>query len=438
MIWRLAAPLILSNLTIALQGLVDTAVVGHLDKPSYIGAVAIAAVIFDFLYWGMGFLRMGTVGIIAQLKGASDHEKLRSSLLHGCFSGLIIAILMIVLQTPIMTFSLALIGGPPTVIDNAGIYFYWAIWGAPAVLINMVFIGWLLGMQNAKATLCVTLLISLVNIVLDVFFVFGLHLDVRGVALASVLSQYAGCCLATFFIRAELMRHPGRWRLPVIFDLKGFAEMVMLNQNIFLRTLCVIFAFAFFTSQGAKQGELILAANAILLKFQALIALGLDGFANAAEALVGRAIGEKDHKKFRESVLSASIWSAYVAIAYSGLFLLIGTGMVNIMTDIDTIRGTAYTYLPWIIISPVISVWCFLLDGIFIGATRGKELRNAMFFSIVLVYLPGWYLLQGLGNHGLWLALMCFFIARAVSLFWYFRSIERSSSGFIVSAGQNG
>ncbi len=434
-IWRLAGPLILSNLIIALQGLVDMAVVGHLDKPAYIGAVAIAAVIFDFLYWGMGFLRMGTVGIIAQLGGVADHEKLRSSLLHSCFLGLSIAALILLLQTPLLTLSLGLIGGTPAVKDNAAVYFYWAIWGAPAVLINMALIGWLLGMQNAKATLYVALLISTVNIALDFIFVFGLHLDVRGVALASVLAQYAGCSLALCFIRTELRRHPGSWRLPVIFDLRGLAKMLMLNQNLFLRTLCLIFAFAFFTSEGAKQGELILAANAILLKFQVLIALGLDGFANAAEALVGKAIGERDQGKFRRSVISATIWSACIAVACSLLFFLIGKGMVNIMTDIGPIRDAAYTYLPWIIMAPVISVWCFLLDGIFIGATRGKELRNAMFFSTLVVYLPAWYLLQGLGNHGLWLALMCFFIARACSLLWYFHSILRSPSGFIAPAG---
>ena len=264
-------------------------------------------------------------------------------------------------------------------------------------------------MQNARATFYVVLLISLLNIVLDFIFVFGLHLDVRGVALASVISQFSGCGLAAIFIYRELKRHPGQWRRPVIFDLRDFSSMIVLNQNIFLRTLSLIFAFAFFTRQGALQGELILAANAILLKFQLLVALGLDGFANAVEALVGKSIGEKDHKQFQESVYSATIWSAGVAILYSFLFILAGTWLVNVMTDIEAVRQTAYLYLPWMMISPVISVWCFLLDGIFIGATRGRELRNAMLFSTFMAYLPCWYLLQGLGNHGLWLALMGFF-----------------------------
>ena len=419
---RLAVPLILSNLTVALQGMVDTAVVGHLETPVYIGAVAVAAVIFDFLYWGMGFLRMSTVGVIAQLKGDGNHDRLRSALLHSCFLGVVIALGILLLRTPIITLGLELIGGTPDVKMHAGTYFYWAVWGAPAVLLNMTCIGWLLGMQNARATLYVTLLISVLNIVLDFVFVFGFNLDVRGVALASVISQYSGSVLAAFFIYRELKRYPGRWRREVILDTKDFAALLVLNQNIFIRTLCLIFAFAFFTRQGAHQGELVLAANAILLHFQMLVSLGLDGFANAAEALVGKAIGAKDHRQFRESVRSVMIWGGGVALLYSLLFIIAGTGMVNLMTDIAAVRETAYLYLPWMIASPVISVWCFMFDGIFIGATRGRELRNGMLFSTFLAYLPLWYLLQGLDNHGLWLALMLFFIARALSLLWYYRT----------------
>ena len=419
---RLAGPLILSNLTIALQGMVDTAVVGHLETPAYIGAVAVASVIFSFLYWGMGFLRMGTVGVVAQLKGDENADRLRSALLHSCFLGMIIACFILLLQTPIITLGLGLVGGTPDVKSNAGVYFYWAVWGAPAVLLNMACVGWLLGMQNARATLYVTLLIGILNIVLDFIFVFGLDMDVRGVALASVISQFSGSALAGLFIYGELKRHPGHWRRSVIFDVKDFTALLVLNQNIFLRTMCLIFAFAFFTRQGANQGALILAANAILLNFQMLVALGLDGFANAAEALVGKAIGARDQRQFKQSVRSVMTWGGGVAFLYALLFIVAGTWMVNLMTDIAAVRETAYLYLPWMIVSPLISVWCFMFDGIFIGATRGRELRNGMIFSTFIVYLPCWYLLEGLGNHGLWLALMGFFIARALSLLWYYRS----------------
>ena len=419
---RLAVPLILSNLTVALQGMVDTAVVGHLDTPAYIGAVAMAGVIFSFLYWGMGFLRMSVVGIVAQLKGNDNNDRLRAALLHSCFLAVLIALAILLLQTPIVTLGLDLLGGTPDVRHNAEVYFYWAVWGAPAVLLNMTCIGWLLGMQNARATLYVTLLIGVLNIVLDFVFVFGMSLEVRGVALASVISQFCGSALAGYFIYCEMKRSPGRWVRSVILDRQDFVSLLALNQDIFIRTMCLIFAFAFFTRQGANQGELILAANAVLLNFLMLVALGLDGFANAAEALVGKAVGARDPEQLRGSIRALMAWGGGVALLYSLLFIVAGNALVNLMTDIATVRETAYLFLPWMIVSPVISVWCFLLDGIFIGATRGRELRNAMLVSTFIVYLPACYLLQDQGNHGLWLSLMAFFIARALSLLWYFRT----------------
>ncbi len=419
---RLAVPLILSNLTVALQGMVDTAVVGHLDTPAYIGAVAMAGVIFSFLYWGMGFLRMSVVGIVAQLKGNDNNDRLRAALLHSCFLAVLIALAILLLRTPIVTLGLDLLGGTPDVRNNAEVYFYWAVWGAPAVLLNMTCIGWLLGMQNARATLYVTLLIGVLNIVLDFVFVFGMSLEVRGVALASVISQFCGSALAGYFIYCEMKRSPGRWVRSVILDRQDFVSLLALNQDIFIRTMCLIFAFAFFTRQGANQGELILAANAVLLNFLMLVALGLDGFANAAEALVGKAVGARDPEQLRGSVRALVAWGGGVALLYSLLFIVAGNALVNLMTNIATVRETAYLFLPWMIVSPVISVWCFLLDGIFIGATRGRELRNAMLVSTFIVYLPACYLLQDLGNHGLWLSLMAFFIARALSLLWYFRT----------------
>ena len=422
---RLAAPLILSNLTVALQGMVDTAVVGHLAAPVYIGAVAVANVIFNFLYWGMGFLRMSTVGIVAQLRGNEDTERVRSALLHSCALGIAMAAVILVLQTPIVNLGLELVGGAPEVRENAALYFYWAVWAAPAVLLNMAYIGWLLGMQNARATLYVTLLISVVNIVLDFVFVFGLQMEVRGVALASVIAQFSGCALAFFFIGRELRQHPGRWRKAVIFNMQDLGALLTLNRNIFIRTLCLIFALAFFTRQGALQGELVLAANAILMNFLLLAALGLDGFANAAEALVGKATGAKNREQFHKAVHVTMLWGGAVALLCSLLFIGAGHWLVTLMTDIEAVREIVYLYLPWIMLAPVISVWCFLLDGIFIGATRGRELVRAMLFSTFIVYLPVWYLLQDLGNHGLWLALMAFLIARALSLLWYYRDAAR-------------
>ena len=432
-IWRLAGPLILSNISIALLGIVDTAVVGHLSHPYFLGAVAIATVIFDFIYWGMGFLRMGTTGIVAQAHGKGDDDEIRTALVHSIFIALSIAVLLLLMQNLIATAGFFLIGGSNDVITHARIYFNWAIWGAPAVLGSMAMFGWLLGMQNARATLYYAITVNIINIILDILFVFGFGMEVKGVALASVLAQYSGLIMATILVRRELRHKPGQWQSKSIMDLTRLTLMLVLNRNIFLRTLSLIFVFAFFARQGALQGDIILAANAVLLNFQALTALGLDGFANAAEALVGKAIGAADRIAFKLSVQSALRWSLIIATLFSVFYWLAGEQLIAVLTSISEVKQTALIYLPWLIVSPLICVWCFLLDGIFIGAVRGLEMRNSMLISTFLIFIPAWYLLQFLGNHGLWLAFLIFFIARGASLGWYYFKIENRSGGFVVA-----
>lgn len=432
-IWRLAGPLIISNISIAVLGMVDTAVVGHLADPYYLGAVAVGAVIFDFLYWGTGFLRMGTTGIVAQIHGCGDHDAMRSSLLHAGGVALGVACVFLLLQAPIAGLGVSLIGGSDDVRHYAQIYFNWAIWGAPAVLAGMAIMGWLLGMQNAGATLTMAVITNLVNILLDFAFVFGLDMNVRGVALASVVAQYTGLGTGLFLVRRELLRHPGHWRRSLLLDGKRLSSMLVLNRNILIRTLCIIFAFAFFTRQGARQGEVVLAANAILINFLLLISLGLDGFANAAEAMVGRAIGARDRRALVAAVIAAGFWSLVVAAGFSLFYTFAGTALINLMTDLDEVRSVAYRYLPWVMVLPLIGVWCFLLDGIFIGATRGREMRDTLLISTFLVFIPAWYALRFLGNHGLWLAMLLFFAARGLTLALVSWRIEKAGGGFIQS-----
>ncbi len=430
-IWRLAGPLILSNISIALLGIVDTAVVGHLDSAHYLGAVAVGAVIFDFIYWGMGFLRMGTTGLAAQAHGRVDADELRAVLVHAVGCAIVIALFVLLFQDLIIEIGIALIGGSEQVREYASIYVSWAIWGAPAVLVTMVLIGWLLGMQDARATLITALVINVVNIILDVVFVYGLGLDVRGVALASVLAQYTGLLIVLYLVVRKLKLHPGRWHRERIADTRRLKGLLILNQNIFIRTLCLILVFAFFTRQGARQGEIILAANAVLLNFQLLTALGLDGFANAAEALVGRAIGALDRHKFFRSITLATEWALVIAVLLSAAYFIWGNQLIGLMTSLPEVIEYAQAHLAWVVVLPVLSVWCFLLDGIFIGATRSAEMRNTMLFSSGLIFLPAWYSLQALGNHGLWLAMLLFFIARGLSLGAVFYRIEKYHGGFI-------
>jgi MATE family multidrug resistance protein len=432
--WRLAGPMIVSNISIALLGLVDTAVVGHLGQAYYLGGIAIGAVIFDFIYWGMGFLRMSTTGLTAQIHGQAinqdDNTACRTILAQSLITAFLIAMIVLIFQKHIADLALWLLEGSDEVTFYARTYFEWTIWGAPAVLSLLVMTGWFLGMQNAKATLIVAVTVNIINIVLDFVFVFGFDMDVRGVALASVISLYIGLFVAVLLVFRELGINQGQWLLADILHMQRLKEILALNQDIFIRTICLIFVFAFFTRQGAKQGDVILAANAILLNFQALMALGLDGFANACEALVGKAVGSKNRKAFVDSVKTATFWSFIVSISFALVYAVAGKSMINLLTDIFSIRTEAYQYLPWMILSPVVAVWCFLLDGIFIGATRAKEMRNSMLISTFLVFVPAWFVFQGMGNHGLWLAFIVFFVARGLTMAYASLQIEREG-GFV-------
>lgn len=429
-IWRLAGPMILSNLTVPILGMVDTAVVGHLSSPHYLGAVAIGGLMFSFVYWAFGFLRMGTTGQIAQAQGRLDHNEIRSGFARAGLLALILSVSIIAIQQPIHTLAMWLLDASHEVEFFAGEYFYIRIWSAPATLLTYVLIGWFLGMQNARGPLYLLLIINLTNIVLDLLFVWGLGMDVDGVALASVISEYMGVIVGLWLVKRELKLFPGQWLKQLIFDAAKLRQMFVLNQNIFIRTLCLMFSFAFFTAQGAKYGDIVLAANAVLMNFQTFMAYGLDGFANAAEALVGKAVGQKNRDKFKQAVHTAAVWSAGVAVFFTLLYLFFGIQLINLLTDIEAVRNMTYLFLPWLVISPLLSVWSYLFDGIFIGATRSAEMRNCMLISTFVCFLPAWYLFQSFGNHGLWLALMVFMLARGISMWLSYRLLDKRGMFF--------
>ncbi|MCC7412958.1 MAG: MATE family efflux transporter [Gammaproteobacteria bacterium] len=429
--WRLAWPLIVSNVAVAVLGLVDTGVIGHLGLASYLGGVAIASVILDFLYWGLGFLRMGTTGIVAQLHGNADHDRLRSALAQALGLALGLGTLMLIFQTPLATLGLALLDGSAEVHGHARRYFDVAIWGAPAMLSVLVLVGWFIGMQNPRGPLVVMLTMNVVNVVLDFVFVFGLGYDIVGVAAASVIAQYSAFVLGLGLAIRMLARYPGRWRRTLVLDPGAWRRMLGLNRDILVRTVALLGTFAFFTSQGARLGDIVLAANAVLLKFLMLTSLGLDGFAHAAEALAGRAIGRGDRLAFRRAVAGASVWAALTAAVYVVFYAWCGNAVIALLTDLAAVRAAAAEYLPWIIAAPLLCVWCYLLDGVYVGATRGREMRNTMLIAVLLVFLPAWWLLRPFANHGLWLALMLFFVARGAGLGWLYRRIE-ARSGFVA------
>jgi len=427
-LWALAAPMMLSNVSIALLGLIDTAVIGHLDNASYLAGIAIATVLFDFLYWGVTFLRMGTTGVVAQVHGSHNANQVGSTLRDALVVGLVIALLMLLAREQILELGLGLLGGSTTAASHAAQFFEIKIWGAPGVLASMVFTGWLIGMQNARAAMILAAGPCLLHAGLDLMFVVVLELGVVGAAYAALVTAYFSAALGIWLVARELRRR--RLETTFTWRWREMRRLLSLNWNIMLRTLCLIATFAFFTRQGATRGDTILAANAVLLNFQMLTALALDGFANALEALVGVSIGASDRVRFLAAVALGMIWSILFAVLFVGFYALIGNSMIALLTDIPELRAEAGRFMIWAVISPIVSVWCFVFDGIFIGATKGREMRNSMIFSTFFVFLPAWYLLQPLGNHGLWIALLLFFAGRGLSMAWYYFRIDRQG-GFI-------
>lgn len=413
--------MILSNISVPLLGMVDTGVVGHLDNAAYLGAVAVGSTIFGFLYTGVNFLRMGTTGIAAQRYGAGDYDGLRVSLGQALIVSSLIAVLLIALQWPLRIASMYLIGPEADIAAYADEYFRIRIWSAPATLGGYALVGWFIGLQNARVPLIIVVVTNVVNIVLDLWFVIGLGMKVEGVAAASVTAEYTGLLVGLAFAARELRKHGGHWVIEKLVRLDEYRAFLSVNANLFVRTIALVFTFTFITAQGARLGGLVLAANAVLMNFQNLLAFALDGLAHAAEALVGKAVGARNRSALEVSVRLTLRWSMLVAVFFCGAFWIFGPALINLLTDLPDVRSTATTYLPWLIISPLISIWPFLYDGVFVGATRAVEMRNAMLISTLLIFLPAWYLLQPWGNHGLWLAFTIFMASRGIGMHYYYR-----------------
>ena len=422
----LAGPIIIANLSVPLLGAVDTAVMGHLPDARFLGGVAVGAVIFNFIYWGFGFLRMGTTGLTAQAYGADDGGELRAILTRALLLAGLLGAVLWVLQWPLAWAALQLFEASDNVETLAADYFNIRIWSAPAVLANYCIIGWFVGQQNTRAALVLQLWLNGFNIIFDLIFVLGLGMTVEGVAAATVIAEYATIGLGFLMVRRQLRRTGGTGWGTDILDRGKLRRLIALNVDIMIRTFCLIAAFAYFTSQGARYGDATLAANAILMQFQQFLSFGLDGFAHAAEALIGGAMGARNRAAFRATVRITTIWAAGVAIVYGLVYLLAGVLIINLLTSIEEIRTLAREFHWWLVLSPILSVWSFQLDGIFIGATHTREMRNAMIASLAVFLGSAWVFQPVLGNHGLWLSMMIFMVARAIALMLYYPRIERA------------
>jgi MATE family multidrug resistance protein len=425
-VWRIAGPLIISNISIPLLGAVDTAVVGHLPGPQYIGAVAVGAIIFTALYAGTSFLRMATVGLSAQARGTGDGGEVRAVLARAALFGAGIGLLIILLQLPLGWLGFQLIGAIADVEPLAREYFYIRVWAAPAAMMNIAIIGWLIGAQNTRASLWLYLLMNGLNAGLDLWFVIELGWGVAGVAWATLISQYVTLLLGIFIAARMLRSIEGDWNRTNLLDKKAFTRLALINRDIFIRSMFLQAALFTFTSLGARISTVVLAANAILMVFQHIMSAGIDGFAHTASALVGESIGEKSRKNFRAAVRITTLWSFCFSVFYSALFYFTGPTMIDFMTSLPEVRAATREYLPWMVITPLVGFASYQLDGFFIGATRGADMRNAMMVSVIIYALALAVLVPWLGNHGLWLGFIVLLIARTITLYMRFPKIEQS------------
>lgn len=421
----IAAPIVLSNLSTPLLGIADTAVMGRMGDPKYIGAVAIGALIFTMVFWTFGFLRMGTTGLTAQALGAKDGAEIRAALGRAMLIAGGVGLALIALQWPIREIAFALLNGGPEVEPLARIYFDIRVWSAPAALANYALVGWFIGLGRAHIALALQVFLNLVNIFFNILLALGLGWGVAGIAAGTLIAEFAAALLGLAIAARHLRFYPGRWTRARLLDAAQLARTIAVNRDIMVRTIVLMLSFAWFTAKSAEAGTVTLAVNSVLLQFVTVSAFFLDGFALAAEALVGRAVGARSRDDFDRSARLSTLWAAGIALLLSLGIFAAGGAVIDFLSIDAEVRAVARVYLFWAALLPVLSVWCYQLDGIFIGATRGPEMRNAALASS-LMFLALWWLFLPWGNHGLWAALAGFNLMRAASLGFYLPRLRRA------------
>ncbi|TWT21315.1 MATE family efflux transporter [Luteimonas marina] len=426
---RRAWPIIVANASVPLLGLVDTAVIGHYGTTADLGALALGALLFNVIYWSFGFLRMATTGFVAQADGAGDEPEVRAALARSMLMGLGLGAGLWLLQWPLVVAYFAAMDASAAVESTGTAYFQARIWGAPAALALYALCGALIGLGRSRTLLLVQLLLNGLNAGLDVYFAGVLDMGARGIGLGTAIAEWTTCAVAAWLLwRTLRARHADAeaflpWAR--IRDRARLRRTMSANGDIMLRTLCLLGGFGWFASQGARFGDVTLAANHILLQLVSFSAFFLDGFAFVAEALVGGATGARDRARFRRVVrLSSELALATAAVLAVGIWLL-GGAMVGLLTSLEEVSSAARTYLPWTALYVLLSVGAFQLDGVFIGATRTREMRNAGVASLLVFLLCAWPAAALWGNHGLWAAFVVFVVARALALLPYYRVLDR-------------
>ena len=426
-VWTLSWPVVIANVTIPLVGLVDTAVMGRMPDPSYVGAVAVGATIFNALYWIFGFLRMGTTGLTAQALGARRPGDLAGVALRAATIALALGFAAIALQFPLGALVLRLFDASDPVEAFAATYFRIRIWGAPALLLHMVALGILFGLQRVRATLALSLLLNLSNVVLDVLFVIGFGWEVAGVAAATIISEWLAACAGVVLVVRALISTGWQRRLPAdLWQRDRLSALFQVSGNLIVRSFFVQLPFFVFTLIGARFGDLVLAANAIIMQLLLAMAFMLDAFAHTAETLCGYAYGAGDRQALRRSMGYSLVWAIAGALVIALGYALAGDRLINTLTLLPEVRAAAAELLPWAVAAPLLAVLAFHFDGVFIGTTRTATLRNTMFCAAMLYLLILWLTLERYGNQGLWWAMMVFFGSRGLVLAALYPGIERA------------
>lgn len=416
-ILKLAIPNIISNITIPILGLVDMILMGHLGSAVYIGAIALGGTIFSVLYSFFSFLRAGTTGFTAQALGSNNKTEIIYSLYRSLCIGIPIIILILSLQTPIAKLSSILLDGSDEVKTLALKYFYIRIWAAPANIMLYCFNGWFVGMQNTKIPMFIAILINVMNILFSIIFVIILKQNVTGVALGTVIAQYSGLTLAIVLLIRNYKSYFIKINKEILFDFGKIKRFFKVNTDLMIRSFLLIISIAFFTNQSAKLGDNILAINMILLQSFYIFSYFTDGFAYAGEALVGKFIGSKDRNNLIKSIRLLLMWGFSISIPFTILYALFPSTFVKIISDNPNILTEIKPYYIYMIIIPLITFAAFIWDGIYIGATASKAIRNTMIISSIFIFLPAWFfLVPRFENHGLWIAFLCFMIARGIAM----------------------
>ncbi|MFD2531421.1 MATE family efflux transporter [Gracilimonas halophila] len=419
-ILRLAIPNIISNLSVPLLGAVDTAVVGRLEHVYYLGAIAVGSIIFDFIFWGFGFLRMGTTGMVAQAYGAQEERKTRIILFRVLLVAAISSAFILLIQYPLIEASLFLVNASPEVEEYTRLYYHIRIFAAPATLALFGLNGWFLGMQNSTYPMIVTIFLNIVNIILNLIFVFRFNMTVDGVATGSLIASFLALILAIILYKKKYGGMKLNISLDELIETQELKKFFSVNRDIVIRTLCLIFSYAFFTAKSAEMGDVVLAANTILLQMWYISSYGTDGFAYAAESLVGRFKGARDNEQLKAAVKANMLWGLALGLLGTTTYAIFDAEIIALFTDKDNVIAVALTVVIWLIAAPLVNSVCFIWDGVYIGATATGAMRNSMLIATILVFIPVYYVSEPFaGIHALWMAMTAFMVARGVILTLY-------------------